>query len=53
MAPNESSQMHIVLDFNCKLHPTIDNSKIAYEVFKVKRKDDLYVALSLQEVQTK
>ncbi|KIV98778.1 uncharacterized protein PV09_09475 [Verruconis gallopava] len=40
MAPNESSQMHIVLDFNCKLHPTIDNNEIAYEVFKVKRKDD-------------
>lgn len=52
MAPNESSQMHIVLDVNCKLHPTIDNSKIAYEVFKVKKKDDLYVALSLAEVRT-
>ncbi|KIW00339.1 uncharacterized protein PV09_08052 [Verruconis gallopava] len=40
IAPNESSQMHIVLDFNCKLHPNIDHSKIAYEVFKVKKKDD-------------
>lgn len=53
MAPNESTQMHIVLDFNCKLHPTIDNSKIAYEVFKVKKKDGLYVALFLSEVRTK
>jgi len=52
-APNESSKMHIVLDLNYRLHPTIDNSKIAYEVFKVTKKDELYVFLSLKEVQTK
>lgn len=40
MAPNESSKMHIVLDIHCKSHPTIDNSKIAYEVFKVEKKDE-------------
>ena len=46
MAPNESSQTYIVLDINCKSHPTINNSEIAYEVFKVKKKDELYVPLS-------
>lgn len=40
MAPNESSKMHIVLDINYKLHPSIDNNKIEYEVFNVKKKDD-------------
>jgi hypothetical protein len=44
MAPNESSQMHIVLDINHQLHPTIDNNKIIYEVFRVKKNDELYVA---------
>lgn len=53
MAPNESSKMHIVLDLHCKSHPTIDNSKIAYEVFKVEKKDELYVVISPAEVQTK
>lgn len=43
IAPNESSQMHIVLDFNCKLHPIIDNSKMVDKVFNVKKRDDLYV----------
>lgn len=52
MAPNESSHMYIVLDLNCNLHPTIDNDKLAYEVFKVKKKDDLYVAANLAEVRT-
>ncbi|UPX17088.1 uncharacterized protein EKO05_0007464 [Ascochyta rabiei] len=37
MAPNESSKMHIVLDIYCNSHPTIDNSMIPYEVFKVKK----------------
>ncbi|KAF2438704.1 hypothetical protein P171DRAFT_423034 [Karstenula rhodostoma CBS 690.94] len=37
MAPNESSKMHIVLDIHCNSHPTIDNSMIAYEVYKVKK----------------
>lgn len=45
MASNESSHMHIVLDIHCKSNPTIDNSKIVYEVFKVKKKDELYAAL--------
>ncbi|KAF2254728.1 hypothetical protein BU26DRAFT_514591 [Trematosphaeria pertusa] len=40
MAPNESSKMHIVLDIHCKSYPRIDNSKIPYEVFKVKKKDE-------------
>jgi hypothetical protein len=53
MAPNESSKMHIVLDIHCKTHPTIDNSKIAYEVFKVEKRDELYVAASLTVIQTK
>jgi hypothetical protein len=52
MAPNESSHMHIVLDIHCKSHPTIDTSEIAYEVFKVKKKDYLYVALSLARLRT-
>jgi hypothetical protein len=52
MAPNESSKMHIVLDLHCKSHPTIDNSKIECEVFKVVKKDDLYAAPSLAEVLT-
>jgi len=46
MAPNESSKMHIVLDFYCKSHPTIDNSMILYEVFKVKKNGNLYVPIS-------
>ncbi|KAL6702533.1 hypothetical protein ACN47E_001572 [Coniothyrium glycines] len=37
MAPNESSKMHIVLDLYCNSHPTIDGSKLAYEVFKVRK----------------
>lgn len=53
MAPNESSHMHIVLDIHCKSHPTIDNSNIAYEVFKVKKKDKLYADSFLPEVRTK
>ncbi|KAF1995790.1 hypothetical protein P154DRAFT_526055 [Amniculicola lignicola CBS 123094] len=40
MAPNESSKMHIVLDIYCKSYPRVDNSKIPYEVFKVKKKDE-------------
>lgn len=47
MAPNESSKMHIVLDINYKLHPSIDNNKIEYEVFNVKKKVELYVVISL------
>lgn len=43
IAPNESSKMHIVLDINCKLHPIIDNNTIEYQVFKVKKKGELYV----------
>ncbi|KAF2131716.1 hypothetical protein P153DRAFT_201680 [Dothidotthia symphoricarpi CBS 119687] len=37
MAPNESPKMHIVLDIHCNSHPAIDNSMIAYEVFKVRK----------------
>lgn len=46
MAPNESSQMHIVLDMYCKSHPIMNNCEIVYEVFKVKKNDELYVPLS-------
>lgn len=44
MAPNETSKMHIVLDIHCKSHPTIDNSNVTYEVFKVKKRDNLFVS---------
>ncbi|KAF9734502.1 hypothetical protein PMIN01_07405 [Paraphaeosphaeria minitans] len=37
VAPNESSTMHIILDIHCKSHPIIDNSKLLYEVFKVRK----------------
>lgn len=53
MAPNESSKMHIVLDINCKSHPTIDNNTIEYQVFKVKKKGELYVMNTLIESETK
>ena len=53
MAPNESSKMHIVLDINPKSHPTIDNNKIEYAVFRVTKKNDLYVVMSLVEGDTK
>jgi hypothetical protein len=46
MAPNESSKMHIILDINCNSHPTIDNSVIPYEVFKVRKNGNLYVPIS-------
>ena len=46
IAPNESSQMHIILNIYCKSHPNINNSEIVYEVFRVKKKDKLYVPLS-------
>lgn len=51
-APNESSQMHIVLDIHCKSFPTIDNSKIAYQVFRVKKKGELFVAPSPADART-
>ena len=48
MAPNMSSKMHIVLDLHCKTISPIDPSTIAYEVFKVKKADELCVGLSLK-----
>jgi hypothetical protein len=30
-------------------HPTIDNNNIEYEVFKVKKKVDLYVIVTLKQ----
>lgn len=55
MAPNEPepSKMYIILDIRCNSHLDIDNSKIPYEVFRVKKKADLYVALSLAEARSK
>ncbi|KAF1958625.1 hypothetical protein CC80DRAFT_387866, partial [Byssothecium circinans] len=40
MAPNESCMTHIVLDLGCKTNPVVDIRAIAYEVYKVKRKDE-------------
>lgn len=44
VAPNDSS-MHIVLDLNCKARPTISDSEIQYEVFRVKKRGDLDVRI--------
>lgn len=52
IAPNESSKMHIVLDVHCKTIPTVDLSALEYEVFKVKKKDELYVVLSRKDIVT-
>lgn len=46
-APNESVMMHIILDLYCQRHPSVDLGVIKYQVFKVKKKDDLYVAIWL------
>jgi hypothetical protein len=44
IAPQEySNNMYIVLDIRCKSHPAFDNRTIAYEVFNVRRRDELYV----------
>ncbi|KIW99649.1 uncharacterized protein Z518_11062 [Rhinocladiella mackenziei CBS 650.93] len=43
MAPNESPMMHIVLDMHCKTVPSVELDKMEYEVFKVKKKDELHV----------
>lgn len=42
---NESPNMHIILDMNCKTVPTVDLGTIEYKVFKVKKNDELYVVL--------
>lgn len=41
MAPNESTIMYIVLDMNCRTAPTVDLDTMEYEVFKVKKNNDL------------
>ena len=45
--PNESSKMYIILDIHCNSHPTIDDSTITYEVFKVRKNGNLYATTSL------
>lgn len=47
--PNVSSKMHIVLDLHCKTVPIVDLHAIEHAVFKVKKGDELYVVLSLEE----
>lgn len=51
MAPNESPMMHIVLDMHCKTVPTVDLDTIEYQVFKAKKKDELYVDLSSKKTR--
>ncbi|KAK5246699.1 hypothetical protein LTS13_008095 [Exophiala xenobiotica] len=42
MAPNESStKMHIILDMHCKTVPEVNLDDIEYEVFKVKKNNEL------------
>lgn len=36
-------KMYIVLDLYCQQYPTVDISQMQYEVFNVKKADDLYV----------
>jgi hypothetical protein len=43
MAPNESSKMHIILDLYCNTNPAADLQKIEYQVFRVRKRDNLYV----------
>lgn len=43
VTPNMSSKMHIVLDLHSKTTSPFDLSVITYEVFKVKKTDELYV----------
>jgi hypothetical protein len=47
-AAGESSKMQIVLDLHAKTNPVVDLDAIAYEVFKVKKDDQLYFALFLK-----
>lgn len=53
VSPNESAKMHIVLDLHCKTSPVVNIDAIAYEVFKVKKNDELYVVPSLAAIITK
>jgi hypothetical protein len=43
MAPNESSKMHIILDLYCNRNSAPDLQKIEYQVFRVRKRDNLYV----------
>lgn len=45
--------MHIVLYLYYKINLDINISKIEYKVFAVKKKDKLYIILSLIEIITK
>lgn len=47
IAPNYSNKMHIVLDLHCKTSPVVDIHAIAYEVFMVTKKGELYAVLCL------
>lgn len=43
--------MHIVLEFYYKKNPKIDHGETLYEVFKVKKTEELYVIVSLVETR--
>lgn len=43
MAPNTSSKMHIILDLHCKTNANVDLLLIDHQVFKVRKRDNLYV----------
>lgn len=43
MAPQISStKMHIILDIHCKTVPKVDLNTIEYEVFRVRKNNELY-----------
>ncbi|EXJ82313.1 hypothetical protein A1O3_06126 [Capronia epimyces CBS 606.96] len=51
MAPSESStKMHIILDMYCKTFPEVNLDTMEYEVFKVKKNNELYETISLSSV---
>lgn len=45
--------MHIVLDLYCRTNAVVDIHTVAYEVYKVKKKGDLYVLLFSCGIVTK
>lgn len=49
---NESSNMHIVLDIHCRTVSTVELQTIPYEVFKVRKNNELYANLLLTESVT-
>ena len=43
---NESVKMHVILDMYCRTIPMVDLGTIEYQVFKVKKNNQLYVVIS-------